>query len=118
MIKGYYSWLLENGRHPYELIYFEAKALNDFIYDPRYQINNFIFKCNISIKESYYDDEKFESKNKIILDNIGFGYDENNMRIIAIFLKNLAQLPIIIQQRFNTYELDNNVYLDLHSLIQ
>lgn len=34
------------------------------------------------------------------------------MRIIAIFLKNLAQLPIIIQQRFNTYELDNNVYLD------
>ena len=112
MIKGYYTWLLEKGEHPYKLIYFEAKLLNDFIYDPRYQINNFIFKCNISIKEPYYNGEEIDSKNKIILDNIGFGYDENNMRIVAIFLKNLTLLPSKIQQRFYTYEITSKIYLD------
>ena len=111
MNEGYYTQQLKE-EHPYKLVYFEAKVLNDFIYDPRYLINNFIFKCNISIKEEFDNVDDFDNDNKIILDNIGFGYDENNMRIVAVFLKNLSELPYKIQNRFYTYEINNNAFLD------
>ena len=106
-----YSKQLKN-EDALKLIYFEAKSLNDFIYDPRYEIINFIHRCNISISNEYYHDDSFEDKNKIVLDNIGFGYDENDERIIGIFLKNLSKLSPQIQQRFKTYEIHKNVYLD------
>lgn len=111
MNEGYYTQQIKD-KNPYKLVYFEAKVLNDFIYDPRYQINNFIFKCNISIKEKFDNTDDFDDNNKIILDNIGFGYNEKNVRIISVFLKNLSELPYKMQNRFYTYEINNNTFLD------
>lgn len=112
MNNGHYAKQLTK-EHSYKLVYFNAKVLNDFIQDPRYILNNFRFKCNISIKEEFDNDNNVSTENKIILDNIGFGYDENNMRIVAVFLKNLSVLHYKMQNRFYTYEITNkNTFLD------
>lgn len=107
-----FTQLLSNGVFKYELLYFNVKVLKDFSEDPRYHISNFDDRQNISIKTEYDSSEEINSGEKIVLDNIGFGYDENDERVIAIFLKQLASLPAEMQQIFNARRNNNDVYLD------
>lgn len=107
-----FSELLKKGNHPYELFYFDIKVLKDFTDDPRYYISNFDERWNISIKTESDDDEKIHPREKIVLDNIGWGYDEIGTRVIAIFLKQLSNLPSQMQLRFYSYLNETDVYLD------
>lgn len=86
--------------------------MKDFTDDPRYHISNFDERWNISIKTESDDDEKIHPREKIVLDNIGWGYDEYNNRVIAIFLNQLSNLPSQMQLRFYSYLNENDVYLD------
>lgn len=92
MIEGHYTRKLTNGECPYKLVYFEADLLRNIIDDPRYVISNNSFKYNISITEEYDNDATLDEKFKFILDNVGFGFDENNERIFAVLLKELSEL--------------------------
>lgn len=107
-----FTKLLKSGIREYELFYFNIKVLKDFMEDPRYYISNFHDRINISIKTEYDYSEKINKGEKIILDNVGIGFDENNERIIAIFLKQLSALPSEMQQIFNARRNTNTTYLD------
>ena len=107
-----FSEMLESGIHKYELLYFNIKILKDFAEDPRYTISNFDDRQNISISTEYDYDEKINDGEKIVIDNIGFGYDEYDERVIGVFLKQLAALPSKMQQIFYARRNNNNVYLD------
>lgn len=107
-----FSELLKRGIHPYVLFYFDIKVLKDFTDDPRYHISNFDERWNISIKTKPDDDDKIHSREKIVLDDIGWGCDEFDTRVIAIFLKQLSNLHSQMQLRFYSYLNENDVYLD------
>lgn len=112
MNKGCYTQQLNNGKCPYKLIYFEIDLLRNIIDNPRYFISHNSFKYNISITEEYYNDKFLGEKFKLILDNVGFGFDENNERIFAVLLKELSELHPEMQKRFNFYEVKNKTYID------
>lgn len=107
-----FSSLIESGIHKYELVYFNIKLLKDFAEDPRYHISNFDDRQNISIITEYDYNDKINDGEKIVLDNIGFGYDEYGERVICVFLKQLAALPCEMQQIFYARRNNNDVYLD------
>ena len=112
MIEGHYTRKLTNGECPYKLVYFEADLLRNIIDDPRYVISNNSFKYNISITEEYDNDATLDEKFKFILDNVGFGFDENNERIFAVLLKELSELHPEMQKRFSVYEVKKKTYVD------
>ncbi len=109
---GIYTQKLNNRECPYKLIYFEADLLRNIIDDPRYVISNNSFKYNISITEEYDNDATLDEKFKFILDNVGFGFDENNERIFAVLLKELSELHPEMQKRFSVYEVKKKTYVD------
>ena len=46
------------------------------------------------------------------MDNVGFGFDENNERIFAVLLKELSELHPEMQKRFSVYEVKKKTYVD------
>lgn len=46
------------------------------------------------------------------MDNVGFGFDENNERIFAVLLKELSELHLEMQKIFSVYEVKKKTYVD------
>jgi hypothetical protein len=117
-----FSRLLWLGEPQLSFRMFDLGILEMYRNDPRYYYKVTETSGHISIRGEYYDSLEIRVGDQILLNSFGFGYsDDLSTRIVAVFLRYLADLTPEHQQIWKAKELignyfahpdyvDNNIY--------
>jgi hypothetical protein len=119
-----YSQRMAEGRGTLELAYFDFAVLEQYRNDPRFSFRFDDFGANVVIGDEAYVDESEPAHDKIIMSHIGFAYDLSRFnesdadapiwRRVCAFYGDLAKLSARHQQRWGTYQLDDEAPLAPH----
>jgi len=83
--------------------FFDLDVLEKYLSDPRYSFSFYDYWGKISIASDFYDSENVDEKDKILLQTFGLGYDENDKRVVVVFLRYLNDLSAEHQQTWNAH---------------
>jgi len=115
---------MAKGRGALELAYFSFDVLEQDRNDPRFEFQFYDFGAKTVIGDDAYRDDAEPEHDKIIMDHIGFAYDLSQYdrynpsspltRRVCAFYRGLANLSPIHQQRWKTYQVDEQEALKPH----
>ncbi|MED1875488.1 hypothetical protein [Brevibacillus borstelensis] len=97
-----FTRMLLLGKPQLEPIFFEIEVLENYFVDPRY----IIFHSDYSGTISYHSDSNMNERDQVLLETFGIGYDENDERVVAVYLRYLSDLTPEHQQRWQTYQVN------------
>ena len=119
-----YSQRMAQGRGTLELGYFDFAVLEQYRNDPRFRFRFDDFGADTVIGDEAYVDESEPAHDKIIMNHIGFAYDLSRfdvddptgpiVRRVCAFYGDLAKLSDRHQQRWRTYQIDDETLLAPH----
>lgn len=119
-----YQQRMAEGRGTLELAYFEFPVLEQYRNDPRFYFLFDDFGADAVIGDDAYADESEPAHDKIIMNHIGFAYDLSRyelaepdtpiVRRVCAFYGDLAKLSARHQQRWQTYQLEDEAQLHPH----
>jgi hypothetical protein len=119
-----YQQRMAEGRGTLELAYFEFPVLEQYRNDPRFHFRFDDFGADALIGDAAYLDESEPAYDKIIMGHIGFAYDLSRyepadpdtpiVRRVCAFYGDLAKLSARHQQRWQTYQLEDEAQLHPH----
>jgi hypothetical protein len=119
-----YRQQMAEGRGALELAYFEFAVLEPYRDDPRFTFRFNDFGAQTIISDAVYLDEGEPEHDKIIMRHIGFAYDLSRynaddpdspiVRRVCAFYGDLAKLSPRHQQRWQTYQIDDETPLEPH----
>jgi hypothetical protein len=93
-------------------VFFDLAILETYRSDPRYY---FQFHDNgglIGVKDDYFASSDFPERDKVLIQTFGIGYDQSGGRVLAVFLRYLADLTPEHQRIWETFERDDPCRLD------
>jgi hypothetical protein len=85
-------------------VFFELQVLDRYYRDPRFRFDFGDFGGSISIGGEYYESDAVREKDQVFVSTFGIGYDSKRDRVVAVFLRYLADLSPEHQQYWKTYE--------------
>ncbi|ANS75282.1 hypothetical protein AWM70_12260 [Paenibacillus yonginensis] len=94
-----FTRMLYFGKPQLEPLFFEISVLEQYFSDPRYNIHSSDYSGSIH----YSSENELRESDQILLDTFGIGYDTNNDRVVAVYLRYLNDLTPEHQQRWKTY---------------
>jgi hypothetical protein len=119
-----YRQAMAEGRGALELAYFDFAVLEPYANDPRFTFEFSDFGAKTIVSDATHEDENEPEHDKIIMGHIGFAYDLTDFdredpdspirRRIAAFYGDLAKLSARHQQRWRTYQLEDETGLRPH----
>lgn len=118
-LKGHpFGAAMAKGRGTLELAYFSFDVLEPYRNDPRYLFRYWDFGVDMSIGDEAYLDDTELDRDKVSLSHLGFAYDLSDydrtdvntriLRRVAAFYGDLAKLTPEHQQRWKSYQVDDN----------
>lgn len=118
-LKGHpFGSAMAKGRGTLELAYFSFDVLEPYRNDPRYSFSFGDFGVDMGISDAVYFDKTELESDKVSLSHIGFAYDLSAydaadvttpvVRRVAAFYTDLAQLSPEHQQRWRSYEVNDD----------
>ncbi|WP_145328555.1 hypothetical protein [Paenibacillus xylanexedens] len=99
-----FTRMLYFGKPQLEPFFFDISILEQYYNDPRYSI----FSSDYSGSISYISEQILDERDQILLETFGIGYDKNNHRVVAVYLRYLHDLTPEHQLRWKTYLLEND----------
>jgi hypothetical protein len=115
---------MAEGRGTLELGFFAFAVLEQYRNDPRFRFSFDGFGAYTVIGDEAYVDESEPAQDKIIMKHIGFAYDLSRfdsddpdgpiVRRVCAFYGDLAKLSDRHQQRWRTYQIDDETPLAAH----
>jgi len=84
---------------------FDLSVLEIYRNDPRYQYDNDDVRGHICVTDEFYESDKMQEKDQVILETFGFSYDNDMNRAVAAFLIYLSRLSPEHQQIWNSKRL-------------
>jgi hypothetical protein len=119
-----FSQRMAEGRGTLELAYFDFAVLEQYRNDPRFLFRFDDFGADAIIGDDAYLDDSEPAHDKIIMGHIGFAYDLSGfdpdapdtpiIRRVCAFYGDLAKLTDRHQQRWRTYQVDDESQLSPH----
>lgn len=119
-----YSQRMAEGHGTLELAYFDFAVLEQYRNDPRFRFRFGDFGADTVIGDEAYIDKSEPAHDKIIMNHIGFAYDLSGfdaddpdgpiVRWVCAFYGDLAKLSDRHQQRWRTYQIDDETPLAPH----
>ncbi len=119
-----FSLAMAKGRGTLELAYFSFDVLEQYRNDPRFAFRFYDFGADTVIGDEAYLDEREPEHDKIVMNHIGFAYDLSSynpedssspiVRRVCAFYGDLAKLSATHQQRWKTYQVDEQESLSPH----
>lgn len=115
---------MAKGRGALELAYFSFDVLEQYRNDPRFDFQFYDFGAKTIISTEAHEDKAEPEHDKIIMDHIGFAYDLSQyvrddpsspiIRRVCAFYRGLSNLSPTHQQRWRTYQVDDQEALKPH----
>jgi hypothetical protein len=115
---------LAKGRGTLELAYFSFDVLEQYRNDPRFAFQFHDFGADVSISDDAYLDDAEPEHDKTGMEHIGFAYDLSQYdpndasssitRRVCAFYGDLARLTPTHQQRWRTYQIEDEGPLSPH----
>ena len=101
-----FSYRLALGEPQLEFAAFDLPVLERYRNDPRYDYQTDDVQGTISVSDAYYKSQNMREVDQILLNNFGFGYDQElQERVVIVFLRYLADLSPEHQQVWKAHEL-------------
>ncbi len=101
-----YTLALAAGEPQLTCRFFELRVLEHYRSDPRYSYQTDDIQGSISIRDKFYQSEQTEERDKVLLQQFGFGYDrEVTNRVVAVLLRDLEGLSPEHQRVWHANEL-------------
>jgi len=85
-------------------IFFDMAVLERYRTDPRYAFNFDDTGGMISVRDEFYMSKEYPERDKILLQTFGVGFDEDDGRVVAVFLRYLADLSPEHQRLWEAFE--------------
>ncbi len=103
----YYTKQLALCEPQLKILYFDLNVLERYSNDPRYELHYDNYRGWISYICDEEGNSELSERNQIYLKSFGLGYDENNNRVICMFLKDLGRLSDTHQAYWYSFEISN-----------
>lgn len=113
-----YRHAMAKGRGSLELAYFSFEVLEVYRNDPRFSFDFYDFGAYASISDDAYLDDSEPEHDKTGMRHIGFAYDLSGyssddpdsivVRRVCAFYGDLADLTLVHQQRWKTYQVEEH----------
>jgi hypothetical protein len=103
--EGPYTLRLALGSAQLVPVFFELKVLATYFSDPRYHCRFWDSSGLISVCDEHYQSDAMPEKDKVLLQSFGIGYDRDRNRVVAVFLRYLADLSPQHQRIWQAHEM-------------
>jgi hypothetical protein len=95
---------LWRGEPQFRPVYFEMSVLDRYRIDPRYHFSFHDNGGQISVRDDFFRSGDFPTRDKVLMQTFGVGYDDNGGRVIAAFLWYVAALTAEHQRIWEAFE--------------
>ncbi len=103
-VKRPYARRLWRGEPQLGPVYFDMAVLERYRLDPRYHFDFGDYSGMIGVRDEYYLSGEYPDRDKILIQTFGIGYSESGERVVAVFLRYLADLTPEHQHAWESYE--------------
>lgn len=91
--------------------FFDLKVLEHYRNDPRYAYQTDDIQGSLSVRDKYYGSDQMKEHDQVLLQQFGFGYDENvTTRVVAVLLHDLDGLTAEHQQIWKANEVTGGYF--------
>lgn len=73
-------------------LFFELRVLDQYYRDPRYEFDFREYSGKLTIRGDAYQSTETPDRDKVLLQSFGIAYDQKRRRVVAAFLRYLAEL--------------------------
>jgi len=108
-----YAYRLWKGAPQLRPVYFDLAVLDSHRSDPRYHFQFYGNGGMIGVRDEYYASSDFPERDKVLVQTFGVGYDDSGGRVVAVFLRYLADLSPEHQREHTSPEGRNNALPEL-----
>jgi hypothetical protein len=84
-------------------LFFDLAVLERYHADPRYRFSFSDYKGSICVTDEHDQSTEMPDRDKVFLQSFGIGRDSNNNRVVAVFLRYLADLTSEHQKYWETH---------------
>lgn len=103
-----YQCMLRSGEPQFKVIYFDTAIIQEYFDDPRFSVNDFGYRIDISGGiERLEDDDLLLAQYQEFSCGIAYNPNDQSVRKVGIFLRNLAKLPEKAQLRWMSYQTES-----------
>lgn len=100
-----YTTSMKKGKGQFDIVYFDIEVLERYLNNPKFLVIDNGYRGSIIVHDEYYD----ENDDAGYIKDYGMAYIEGEklVRLVGVFLTDLAQLPSKVQMLWNVYEVEN-----------
>lgn len=92
--------------------FFELAVLDRYRNDPRYRVQDDGTTLHLSIRDKFYLDPTVLDEDKIGIEHLGYGYDQDGAKAVMVFLRDLRNLSSRHQQHWQSHQLKGTFKAD------
>jgi hypothetical protein len=100
-----FTLMLALGEPQLKAIPFDLSVLEVYRNDPRYKFESNDISGWLSVRDEYYQSSEMPERDKVHLQDLGFAYNDDFERAVAVYLRYLADLSREHQQIWNARRL-------------